>query len=113
MKLVSRSRVIALVFAMAISMGLTSLPISPVTAAEVCQGPAAYPPDLPDCLDPVVVAKQEADAKAAAEASAAASASAKAAAELEEQRKIAELIAKDLCKRGLLEQGEYQIRIDW
>ena len=96
MKLVSRSRVIALVFAMAISMGLTSLPISPVAAAEVCQGPAAYPPDLPDCLDPVVVAKQEADAKAAAEASAAASASAKAAAELEEQRKIAELIAKDL-----------------
>jgi len=25
----------------------------------------------------------------------------------------ANMIAEDLCKRGLLEQGEYQIKIDW
>ena len=95
MRFDSRRRIIALTFVLAFSMSLTSLPASIVHAAEVCQGPAAYPPDLPDCLDPVVVAKQEADAKAAADASAAASASAKAAAELLEQQRIAALIVQN------------------
>ncbi len=87
---ISNSMTRTLVVVLTLSLAFTTLPIANVQAAEVCQGPAAYPPDLPDCLDPVVVAKQQADAKAAADASAAASASAKAAAELEEQKKIAE-----------------------
>jgi len=42
----------------AISLTLTFVqnPLTPAVAA-VCGGPAAYPPDLPDCLDPVVAAK--------------------------------------------------------
>ena len=63
--------------AIAISMALTTLRVFPAmidsaVAAEVCRGPAAYPPDLPGCLDPVVIAQQAA-AAAAAEASASAS----------------------------------------
>ncbi|NDE12905.1 MAG: hypothetical protein EBZ99_04685, partial [Actinobacteria bacterium] len=42
--------------------------------AEVCRGPAAYPPDLPDCLDPAVLAAQEAAKKIAEEKAAAESA---------------------------------------
>ncbi|MEY3128114.1 MAG: hypothetical protein RIS06_670, partial [Actinomycetota bacterium] len=35
-----------------LSLGLSTIQVanSPVYA-EICQGPAAYPPDLPDCLD--------------------------------------------------------------
>jgi len=42
----------------AISLTLTFVqyPLTPAVAA-VCGGEAAYPPDLPDCLDPVVEAK--------------------------------------------------------
>jgi hypothetical protein len=42
----------------AISLTLTFVqnPLTPAVAA-VCGGKAAYPPDLPDCLDPVVEAK--------------------------------------------------------
>ena len=57
--------------AIAISMALTTLRVFPAmidsaVAAEVCRGPAAYPPDLPGCLDPVVIAQQAAAAAAAA-----------------------------------------------
>ena len=76
------------------TLAFAVLPAMPAYAVEVCRvstdGTAVYPPNLPDCLDPVVLAKQEADAKAAADASAAASASAKAAAELAEQQRIAD-----------------------
>jgi hypothetical protein len=46
-------------------------------ASTICSGlgAAAYPPDLPDCLDPVVAAKQAEDREASVRASAAASAS--------------------------------------
>ena len=42
----------------AISLTLTFVqnPLTPAVAA-VCGGPAAYPPDLPNCLDPFVAAK--------------------------------------------------------
>ena len=113
MRLDSRRRIIALTFVLAFSMSLTSLPASIVHAAEICQGPAAYPPDLPDCLDPVVVAKQEADAKAAADASAAASASAKAAADLEEQKRISDLIAKDLAAAAAAAKAAADKAIKW
>ncbi len=45
--------------------------------AAICSGlgAAAYPPDLPDCLDPVVAAQQAADLEVSVRASAAASAS--------------------------------------
>ena len=36
-----------------------------VLFAEVCRGPAAYPPDLPDCIDPAVLAAQEVAKKVA------------------------------------------------
>jgi len=65
-----------IVFITCLSLCLTSIQIinnQPAIAA-ICQGPAAYPPDLPDCLDPVVAAQQEAAAKAAADAAAAAAA---------------------------------------
>ena len=61
------------IFITCLSLCLSSFQIisnQPAMAA-VCQGPAAYPPDLPDCLDPVVAAQQEAAAKAAADAAAA------------------------------------------
>ena len=56
--------------AIAISMALTTLRVFPAmidsaAAAEVCRGPAAYPPDLPGCLDPVGIAQQAAAAAAA------------------------------------------------
>ena len=44
------------IFITCLSLCLSSFQIisnQPAIAA-VCQGPAAYPPDLPDCLDPVV-----------------------------------------------------------
>ena len=63
-----RTNLIAL---LAISLTLTFVqtPLTPAVAA-VCQGEAAYPPDLPGCLDPVVAAQQEAAAAAAAKAAA-------------------------------------------
>ena len=63
-----RTNLIAL---LAISLTLTFVqtPQTPAFAA-VCQGEAAYPPDLPDCLDPVVAAQQEAATAAAAKAAA-------------------------------------------
>ena len=69
-----------------------------VFLAEVCRGPAAYPPDLPDCLDPAVLAAQEAAKKVAEEKAAAEVA--KAAAEA----KAAEEKAKADAARILAEQ---------
>ena len=55
-----------IIFITCLSLCLTSFQFvngQSVFAAEVCQGPAAYPPDLPGCLDPVVAAEQAAAAK--------------------------------------------------
>jgi len=65
------------IFITCLSLCLSSFQIisnQPAIAA-VCQGPAAYPPDLPDCLDPVVEEQRVAAAEASARASASASAS--------------------------------------
>lgn len=50
---------------LAISLTLTIVqtPLTPAVAA-ICSGPAAYPPDLPDCLDPVVAEQPVATAAA-------------------------------------------------
>ena len=60
-----------------LSLLFAHLPNTSAPAATYCIGPAAYPPDLPDCLDPVVEAQKEAkrvadEQKAAADAAAAA-----------------------------------------
>ena len=59
----------------ALSLLFAHLPNTSAPAATYCIGPAAYPPDLPDCLDPVVEAQKEAkrvadEQKAAADAAA-------------------------------------------
>jgi hypothetical protein len=67
MKIALRNNRIAICAAVLLSLFLSQLPNTSVSAATICIGPAAYPPDLPGCLDPVVLAKQEADKKAAEE----------------------------------------------
>jgi hypothetical protein len=72
---ISRRHVLTTVTTVVLSLLFAQLPNTSAPAAVYCLGPAAYPPDLPDCLDPVVeaqkVAKQQAD-DAAATATAAA-----------------------------------------
>ena len=57
-----------------------------VLFAEVCRGPAAYPPDLPDCIDPAVLAAQEVAKKVAEEKAAAEAAKAAAEAKAAEEK---------------------------
>ncbi len=59
--------VVALIYVV-LSLLFAQIPATPTYAAVVCQGEAAYPPDLPDCLDPVVAAEQAAATKAAEDA---------------------------------------------
>ena len=80
MKIALHNRRIAISAAVILALFVAQFPNTSVNAAKVCIGPAAYPPDLPDCLDPVVLAKQEADRKAAEQAAAAEAAATKAAA---------------------------------
>ena len=70
-----RPRALATVATVFLSLIFAQLPNTSAPAAVYCIGPAAYPPDLPDCLDPVVEA-QKAAAKQAEEAAAAAAAAA-------------------------------------
>lgn len=63
-----RTNLIALL-AISLSLTFVQTPQTPAFAAA-CQGEAAYPPDLPDCLDPVVAAQQEAATAAAIKAAA-------------------------------------------
>ena len=70
MKIALHNRRIAISAALILALFVAQFPNTSVNAATVCIGPAAYPPDLPDCLDPVVLAKQEADRKAAEQAAA-------------------------------------------
>ena len=90
---ISRHRALTTVGTVFLSLIFAQLPNTSAPAVEYCIGPAAYPPDLPDCLDPVVeaqkVAKQQADA---ADAAASASA-AKAALDKLEQDAIAAAVA--------------------
>ena len=62
---ISRHRALTTVGAVFLSLIFAQLPNTSAPAVVYCIGPAAYPPDLPDCLDPVVeaqkVAKQQAD----------------------------------------------------
>lgn len=95
MRIVTRSKLVTLVAFVVLSLAFAQLPNTSAPAATFCNGPAAYPPDLPDCLDPVVEAAkaQQAAADAAATARAAAAkkqaddaAAAAAAAALQAQR---------------------------
>jgi type IV secretory pathway VirB10-like protein len=87
MRFLSRHRVITTVVTVVISLLFVQLPNTSapaVTSPTVyCGGPAAYPPDIATCVDPVVeaqiIAQQRADAAASAAASAAAVARQKAA----------------------------------
>lgn len=85
MKSSYRRRTLMVVTTITFSLLFAQFPNTSVNAATICQGPAAYPPDLPDCLDPVVLAKQEADRKAAEQKAAAEAAALKAAQEKAEQ----------------------------
>jgi len=68
--LISRHRALTTVGTIFLSLIFAQLPNTSAPAVVYCIGPAAYPPDLPDCLDPVVeaqkVANQQADDAAAA-----------------------------------------------
>ena len=65
------------IFITCLSLLLTSFQVTnnQSAVAAICGGPAAYPPDLPDCLDPVVEEQRVAAAEASARASASAAAS--------------------------------------
>lgn len=47
-----------------LTLTIVQTPLTPAVAA-ICSGPAAYPPDLPDCLDPVVAEQPMANSLAA------------------------------------------------
>ena len=68
-----RRKYMVVIATVVLSLPFAQLPVTTANAA-ICQGEAAYPPDLPDCLSPVVAAEQAATAKAAADAAAAAAA---------------------------------------
>ena len=80
MRFLSRHRVITTVVTVVISLLFVQLPNTSAPAVTsptaYCGGPAAYPPDIATCVDPVVeaqiIAQQRADAAASAAASAAA-----------------------------------------
>ena len=76
-----KRKYLAVIATVVLSLPFSQLPVTTANAA-ICQGEAAYPPDLPDCLSPVVAAEQAAAAKAAADAAAAA-----------EARRVAEVAA--------------------
>ena len=59
MRIASKRSALTTVGVVALSLLLAQLPNTSAPAVTYCIGPAAYPPDLPDCLDPVVEAKKE------------------------------------------------------
>jgi hypothetical protein len=65
------NRLTLAVFTIALTLVFTQLPSTDSKAVTACLGPAAYPPDLPDCLDPVEEANRQATIKAAADKAAA------------------------------------------
>ena len=76
-----------------LALFMAQLPNTSAPAVTYCIGPAAYPPDLPDCLDPVKEAKKEADRIAAEQKAAADAAAEKARKDKEEQDAIAASVA--------------------
>ena len=74
MRTISRRHVVTTVATVVMSLMFAQLPNTSAPAVTYCAGAAAYPPDLPDCLDPVVEAAR--NAQAAADALAAAQAAA-------------------------------------
>ena len=76
-----------------LSLLFAQLPNTSAPAAVYCIGAAAYPPDLPDCLDPVVEAQKAAQKQADEAAAAAAAAAEKARKDKEEQDAIAASVA--------------------
>jgi len=75
MRRLGKRRTLTTIGVAVLALFLAQLPNTSAPAVTYCIGPAAYPPDLPDCLDPVVEAKKEAD-RIAAEQKAAADAAA-------------------------------------
>jgi len=75
------NRLILIAMTISLTLIFTQLPSTDVKAASVCIGPSAYPPDLPDCLDPVEEANKQAAIKAAADKLASEAAAIKAARE--------------------------------
>ena len=61
-----RRKYMVVIATVVLSLPFAQLPVTTANAA-ICQYEAAYPPDLPDCLSPVVAAEQAAAAQAAAE----------------------------------------------
>ena len=76
-----------------LSLLFAHLPNTSAPASTYCIGPAAYPPDLPDCLDPVVEAQKEAKRVADEQKAAADAAALKAQQDKEEQDAIAASVA--------------------
>jgi hypothetical protein len=76
-----------------LSLLFAHLPNTSAPASTYCIGPAAYPPDLPDCLDPVVEAQKEAKRVADEQKAAADAAALKARQDKEEQDAIALSVA--------------------
>ena len=68
-----RRKYMVVIATVVLSLPFAQLPVTTANAA-ICQGEAAYPPDLPDCLSPVVAAEQAAAAQAASERAAVAAA---------------------------------------
>ena len=86
----------------ALSLLFAHLPNTSAPAATYCIGPAAYPPDLPDCLDPVVEAQKEAKRVADEQKAAADAAALKAQQDKEEQDAIAASVAAAKSQADLL-----------
>ena len=92
-KTIRTNRLVTVALTISLTLIFTQLPSTDVKAASVCLGPAAYPPDLPDCLDPVAEANKAAAIKAAADKAAADAAALKAAQEKAASDAIAAQIA--------------------
>ena len=103
------------IFITCLSLCLTSFQVTnnqSAVATTFCSGlgAAAYPPDLPDCLDPVVEEQRVAAAAASARASASASASRAAqdaaAAQVIEQARLEKLAADDAIIRAEIDRAQ-------
>jgi hypothetical protein len=87
--------------AVVLSLPFAQLPVTTAKATTICEYEAAYPPDLPDCLSPVVAAEQAAAAaatRAAQNAAAERAAAERAAAERAAQNAAAERAAAEVAR---------------
>ena len=59
-----RKRFVVVIVYVVLSLLFAQFPNTAISAVpKICEYEAAYPPDLPDCLDPVVAAQVAAAAK--------------------------------------------------